>query len=208
MHTLRRGSRCWGMRAFTVCSPPHGRAVRERGRSRRDFQAAEALAGRGPVDPGCPCPAAGRVGESKPSARGQLSLDHVGARANAGGPAQALAPALSVELASCAGRAVRKRLPRLLVAQVDAPALGRLDPQLTALETGERSCRDRACGGFLRHRLVASREMPSIRVVTADVQRLWIAWKVWKLAERGGPTLECGHPRSRPMMMSDVPLAA
>jgi hypothetical protein len=41
--------------------------------------------------------------------------------------------------------------------------------------------------------------MPSIRVVTADVQRLWIAWKVWKLAERGGPTLECGHPRSRPM---------
>jgi len=97
------------------------------------------------------------VGESMASARGRPRFDRGGARGYPGGPGKLRAPAFSVELSSGAVRAVGQHLLRVLIAEIDAPALRRLDPKATAFETAERGWGDCASGGFLLHRRLASR---------------------------------------------------
>jgi hypothetical protein len=136
-----------------------------------------------------PCPARPARGRS---ARGRPSF-----------PPAFLLP----ELAAGALGAVGQRRRGSLTTEVDTPALRRLDPRAPALEAVETNRRDRACAVLLLHRLV----LVETRAVSNRGRRVstpcgsggYCGRKsvgvVGLPVLRGGPTLECGHPRSRPM---------
>src|SRR5579884_3417482 len=163
-------------------------------------------------------PCSRRSGRIQPVAEGPTFARPLRCLGCTGGPAQARAPACSAELAPRAERAVRERLGRVVRGEIEAPALRCLEPKATTLEAAERDDGGPTVGAVLLHRRLGARGRRQYRAggppcpgavdSVEGVEELRGTGRRGRAEQRGGPTLECGHPRSRPMLMSDVPLAA